>query len=204
MNDSGHRAFRVDPHGLHRHQPSAPRRPRNRVRAGTAGPDLWDALDPDWVRVPSRAPRTELPSARAPTPEFLVAWRCCANGAAGRRRCPGARAPSRRRTNVSWREVALNAQVSAIAFYLRHGFQPLRRTLLGSGHRTPGDAPRPDRADRLEDPATRRSRPSGAGRRRARGLSLTAATWTRGCSMRRAWSRPSAASPSAAAATKCA
>ena len=85
----------------------------------------WDTLDPDCVHVIARAlDGTPIGTGRL-TPEHKIGrmavlrdWRGKGVGDAL------LLALIEQAHQRGWREVALNAQVSAIAFYLRHGFQP--------------------------------------------------------------------------------
>jgi len=136
MNDSGHRAFRVDPIDYTDGLPQL-RAVRETVFVQEQQVPIeeeWDALDPDCVHVIARAPDgTPIGTGRL-TPEHKIGrmavlreWRGRGVGDAL------LLALIEQAHQRGWREVALNAQVSAIAFYLRHGFQPVGERFWEAG-----------------------------------------------------------------------
>ena len=136
MNDSGHRAFRVDPIDYTDGLPQL-RAVRETVFVQEQQVPIeeeWDALDPDCVHVIARAQDgTPIGTGRL-TPEHKIGrmavlreWRGRGVGDAL------LLALIEQAHQRGWREVALNAQVSAIAFYLRHGFQPVGERFWEAG-----------------------------------------------------------------------
>ena len=136
MNDSGHRAFRVDPIDYTDGLPQL-RAVRETVFVQEQLVPIeeeWDALDPDCVHVIARAQDgTPIGTGRL-TPEHKIGrmavlreWRGRGVGDAL------LLALIEQAHQRGWREVALNAQVSAIAFYLRHGFQPVGERFWEAG-----------------------------------------------------------------------
>ena len=136
MNDSGNRAFRVDPIDYTDGLPQL-RAVRETVFVQEQQVPIeeeWDALDPDCVHVIARAQDgTPIGTGRL-TPEHKIGrmavlreWRGRGVGDAL------LLALIEQAHQRGWREVALNAQVSAIAFYLRHGFQPVGERFWEAG-----------------------------------------------------------------------
>ena len=136
MNDSGHRAFRVDPidYTVGLPQLRAVRETVFVQEQQVPIEEEWDALDPDCVHVIARAQDgTPIGTGRL-TPEHKIGrmavlreWRGRGVGDAL------LLALIEQAHQRGWREVALNAQVSAIAFYLRHGFQPVGERFWEAG-----------------------------------------------------------------------
>ena len=136
MNDSGHRAFRVDPIDYTDGLPQL-RAVRETVFVQEQQVPIeeeWDALDPDCVHVIARAQDgTPIGTGRL-TPEHKIGRMAVLREWRGRGVGDALLLTLIEQAHQrGWREVALNAQVSAIAFYLRHGFQPVGERFWEAG-----------------------------------------------------------------------
>jgi predicted GNAT family N-acyltransferase len=167
--------------------------------------DEWDALDPECVHVIARALDGRAIGTGRLTPEHKIGrmavlpeWRGKGVGDAM------LLALVEEAQERGWREVALNAQVSAIDFYVRHGFRPEGERFWEAGIEHQAMRRELTGPKAIDDRDTAIATVVSLLDASRRGLWCIRATWIRACSTRPAWSMPSAASPPPAAATRSA